>query len=106
MLEGFIFTVSYAPVTGTRPLCIIIPISSLEGIITFVLDISNTLRIPFYPTLQKESILAYHIYICIDTKKSPKHPFASINQKELCIKTIKSIQGTKPAGKFWYDLLK
>ena len=39
-------------------------------------------------------------------RKWPKHPLASINQKELCIHAIKSIQGTKYDGKLWYELLK
>ena len=38
--------------------------------------------------------------------KWPKHPLASINQKELFIQAIKSIQCKKPARKLWYDLLK
>ena len=36
----------------------------------------------------------------------PKNPVALINKKDLCIKSIKSIQGTEPDGKFWYDSLK
>ena len=39
-------------------------------------------------------------------RKWPTHPLASRNQKYLCIQAINSIQGTKPAGKLWYDLLK
>ena len=44
MLEGVDFTVSYAPVTGIRPLFIIISIASAEGLIMFVLDISNAFQ--------------------------------------------------------------
>ena len=39
-------------------------------------------------------------------RKFPKHPLALINQKESFIQAIMSFQGTKPAGKFCYDLLK
>ena len=41
MIEWVDFTVSYAPVSGIRSLCIIIKIKSAEVLIIFVLDISN-----------------------------------------------------------------
>ena len=41
MLEGVDFTVSYEPVTYIHSLRIIIEIVSAEGLIIFVLDISN-----------------------------------------------------------------
>ena len=41
MLEGVEFTVPYAPVDVIRPLFIIKAIDSSEGLIIFVLDISN-----------------------------------------------------------------
>ena len=50
-------------------------------------------------------ILPY-LYLDWYKRKWPKHPLASINHKELCIQAIKSIQGTNPAGKIWYDSLK
>ena len=36
-------------------------------------------------------------------RECPNHPVDFINKKDLLIKSIKSIQGTEPAGKFWYD---
>ena len=44
MLEGFDFTVSYTPVAGILPLYITIAIASVEGLIIFVLDISNAFK--------------------------------------------------------------
>ena len=38
--------------------------------------------------------------------KFPKHPLASVNQKDLCIQEIKSNRITKTDEKFWYGLLK
>ena len=46
------------------------------------------------------------IYLDWYKRKPPKHPLASINQKWLCTQAIKLTQGTKPAGKLWYDVLK
>ena len=42
MLEGVDFTVSYTRVAGIRSLRIIIEIAYAEGLIIFVLDISNS----------------------------------------------------------------
>ena len=44
MIEGVEFTVSYEPVAGIRSLCIITAIASAEGLILFVLDISNAFQ--------------------------------------------------------------
>ena len=49
MLEGVDFTVLYAPVTGIKYLRIIITIESEEGMIIFILDISDELRDNFLP---------------------------------------------------------
>ena len=71
MKEGVDFTVSYAPVAGICSLQIIISIASAEGLILFVLDISNAFQnIIYYLTLQKESILDYHIYTWIGIKEN------------------------------------
>ena len=44
MIKGVYFTVSYEPVAGILSLCIIIAISYIEGLIIFVLDISNAFQ--------------------------------------------------------------
>ena len=44
VLEGVDFSVSYAPVAGIFSLHIIISIASAEGLILFVLDISNAFQ--------------------------------------------------------------
>ena len=49
MIEGVDFTVSYAPVSGIRSLCIIIEIVSAEGLYIFVLDISNAFQNAILP---------------------------------------------------------
>ena len=49
MLEGVNFIVSYAPVAGIRSLHIIIAIAYAEGLILFVLDISNAFQNTILP---------------------------------------------------------
>ena len=44
MIEGVDFTVSYSHVSVIRSLCIIIEISFTEGLIIFVLDVSNAFQ--------------------------------------------------------------
>ena len=49
IIEGVEFTVSYAPVVGIRSHWIIIAIASAEGLIIFVLWISNTFQNTILP---------------------------------------------------------
>ena len=92
---------------GTLPLCIIIAIDSAEGLIIFVLDISNDFQNTILPNPSEivYLILAY-LYLDWYKIKWSKHPLESSNQKKIFIQAIKSIHGTEPDGKFWYDLLK
>ena len=67
MIEGVNFTVSYSPVSGIYPLCIIIAIASAEGLNIFVLDISNAFQNTVIKKPKKWSILAYRIYTWKDS---------------------------------------
>ena len=63
MLEGVDFNVLYAPVAGIISFCIIISIDSAEGLIIFVLGISNKVQSNiFYVFFRIEFILVYHIF--------------------------------------------
>ena len=100
MIEVVDFTVSYEPVAGIRSLCIIITISPVEGLIIFVLDISNAFQNTILPNPAEGFYLILpYLYLYCYKMKWPKHPLASINNKELCIQAINSIQGTKPTVK-------
>ena len=91
---------------GILSLQIIAEIAFAESLIIFVLDISNALQNTIIPNpAERVYISLPHIYLEWFKIKFPKHPLASINQKGICIQEIKSIKGTKPSGKFWYDLL-
>ena len=82
MLEVFDFTISYAPVAGYRSLCIIIEIASAEGIIIFVLDISNAFHNTILPNPAEIVYLSLpHLYLDWYKIKWPKHPLASINHQ-------------------------
>ena len=107
MLEVFHSTLSYAPVVGIHSLRIIVAITYEEGIIIFVLDISNAFQNFILPHPAEIVYLRLpYLYLDCYKREYPKHTLASRNQKELCTQKIKSIQGTKPAGEFWYELLK
>ena len=107
MLEGVEFTVSYAPVAGIRSLSIILSISSSECLILFELNISNAFQKTILPNpVERVYLILPYIYLYWYKIKRQKYTLASSSQRELCIQAINSIQGTKPAGKLWYDLLK
>ena len=73
----------------------------------FLLEILNAFQNTILPNPEEIVFLSLtYIQLEWSKRKSPKHPLASRYQKELCIKAIKSIQGKKPSGKFWYELLK
>ena len=92
---------------GILYLFIIIDISSTEVLILFLLDISNAFQNTILPNpAERVCIILPYLFMDWYNIKCPKHPLASINQKGLYIQSIKSIQETKPAEKYWYDLLK
>ena len=107
MLEVVYLTVSYSPVAGIRSLHIIIAIASVESLILFILDIPNSFHNTILPD-PSEIVYLILLYLYLEwyTIKCPEYPLSLINHKELCIQAIKSIQGKKPAVKFWYELLK
>ena len=53
MIEGDKFTVSYTHVSSIKYIRIIISITYAEGMIVFILDISNIFKIRLYPTWRK-----------------------------------------------------
>ena len=82
MLEGFDFTVSYAPVTGILSLHIITAIESIEGLVLFVLYTSNAFHNTILPHPSETFYLILpHLYLECYKVKCPNHPPASINQK-------------------------
>ena len=75
ILEGVDFNVSYAPVAGIFSLCITTAIASEEGLIIFVLDISNTFQNNIPPNPAKIVYQSLpHIYLEWSKIKLPKHP--------------------------------
>ena len=64
MIERVYFTVSYAPVADICSLRIIIEIASTEGIVIFVLDISNEFQNTILPNTDERVYLSLpYIYI-------------------------------------------
>ena len=98
------FTVYYGPTAVTPSLCITAAIAYSEGIIIFVLEISNAFQHTILPYPEKVDLIS--IYLDCYKMKWPKNPLVLINQKGFYIQEIRSIQGKKPAGKFCLDWLK
>ena len=68
MLEETYFTVSYTPVADIRSLCIIISISSAEGLILFDLDIYNDFQNTISPN-PTEIVYLILPYLYLDFNK-------------------------------------
>ena len=107
IIVGVNFTVSYAPVGGIfisynhHCHCI------CRRINYFLLDISNAFQNISIPNPEEMLYLSLpHLYLEWFKIKWSKHPLASRNKNEIWIQAIKSIQGTKPSVKLWFDLLK
>ena len=82
IIEGVDSTVSYKLLAGIRSLHIIIEIASAEGIIIFVLDISNAFRNTILPNpAEIVYLILPHLYLDWYKIKWPKHPLASINHQ-------------------------
>ena len=105
MLEGIDFTVSYAPVANIQSIRVIIAIAAAEGMTIHILDISNAFQstVIAYPK-ERHYISLPAQYLQWFRRKWPTHPLASSKSSDLVLQCLKSIQGTKPAGRMWYDL--
>ena len=82
ILEGVDFTVSYAPVAGIKYIIIFITIASTEGMIMFLLGISNSFQNTILPNLKEIfHIILSHIYLYWFKREWQKHQLASHNIK-------------------------
>ena len=80
MIEGVDFTVSYASVDGIHLLHIIIATGSIEGLIIFVLDISNAFHNTILPNPEELVYLNLtYLNMYWYKRKLPKQQLASIN---------------------------
>ena len=84
MLEGVNLSVSYTPVEGTISFCIVIYIASAEGLINFVINISNTFHNTILSnTEERVYFILPHLYLELSKSKCPKHLLATRNQNRL-----------------------
>ena len=98
MIEVVDFTVSYKPVADYISLChylywLCIRINQL-----YLINIQLLIKYYLLNTEERVYLSLPHLFLEWFKIKWPKHPWASINPKELFIQDIKSIKGTKPDG--------
>ena len=88
MIEGVDFTMSYAPVAVISSLRIIVEIYSVEGIILFVLDISNDFHNTISPkSAERVNLSLPYLYLDLYKRKWPKTSI-SLNESEIIMHTI------------------
>ena len=75
MIEGVDFNISYVPVAGIHSLYIITAIAYTEGLILFVLEISNAFQNTILPNpAERVYISLLYLYLEWYKRKCPKHP--------------------------------
>ncbi len=105
MKENMIFTDSYSPVAGNYSIRTLLNISAAKGLTVRVLDISNALQnaIIFDPS-EWTYLSLPPFYLEWFQQQWPAYVLPSSNTKDLVIPCLKSIQGTRDAGRRWYTL--
>ena len=77
VLEVVDFTFSYSPVSGINSIHIIITIASAEGLIVFILGISNAFQNTILPNPAEIFYISFpHLYLEWFKIKWPKHPLS------------------------------
>ena len=106
MQEGIDFFCSYAPVCDGDSFRLVIAIAAEEGMIGYFLDISNAFQtnVIFNPN-DRFYIRIPPLYMEWFRHKWPTHHILKYHQKDLCIQSLRGLQGTKHAGYEWYQLL-
>lgn len=107
MVEGVDFSISYAPCASVQSIYLQMAIAADLNLTTLVLDISNAFQSAVIFTEEERTYMTlpafYHEWF---KNKWPNHPLSKAKLSELIIQCLKSIQGTKQAGRLWWDLLK
>jgi hypothetical protein len=106
MKEHVDFTDSYSPVASIDSIRTLLNILAAKGLTVRVLDISNAFQnaIIFDPEDWIYLSLPPY-YLEWFQNQWPDYLLPSLNAKDLVIPCLKSIQGTKDAGRRWYSLL-
>ena len=106
MEEGIDFYCSYAPVCDADSFRLVIAVAAEEGMVGYFLDISNAFQtnVIFDPN-ERFYIRIPPLYMDWFRHKWPEHPILKYNQRDLCIQSLRGLQGTKHAGYEWYQLL-
>ena len=106
MEEGIDFHCSYAPVCDGDSFRLVVAIAAEEGMIGYFLDISNAFQtnVIFDPR-DRFYIHIPPLYMEWFKQKWSGHPILKYHQKDLCIQSLRGLQGTKHAGYEWYQLL-
>jgi hypothetical protein len=100
------FTDSYSPVASIESIRVLLNLAASNGLLVSILDISNAFQ---------NSIIfddSEHVYMSLPPlylewfkHQWPDFTLPSMNPKELVLQCLKTIQGTRDAGRRWYILL-
>lgn len=105
--EGIDFTESYSPVASHMSIRIVICYASANRWTGYVINISNAFQTNFISNVNHRHYMGLpYLFLLWYTNKWPNDPICKEDPSDLVLQTQKTIQGTKDAGKLWYDLIR
>jgi hypothetical protein len=105
MIRGIDFQESYSAVALASSVRISISIAAAENMIMAIIDVKNAFQNTMIPEDQRQHLSLPPYYISWFRRKYPTVTIEEAPDGRYCIQTINAIQGTKPAGRQWNDVL-
>ena len=106
MVMGLDYDLSFAPVIDSPSLHFMIAIATSEGMTFYFIDISNAFQTNVIADPKRRHYIKLPaLYLKWFKSIWPNHPIVQMDPKELCMQTLRGLQGTKDAGRLWYELI-
>lgn len=106
MLEGIDFTCSYSPTAEYISILIMLAYAWNLGWLVYAIDMSNAYQTVCKPDPSQRHYLSIpEIYMEWFRSRWPTHPLAKCRAKEVCLQSLRGIQGEKDAGNGFWELL-
>ncbi len=97
---------SYSPVASIESIRVLLNIAASSGLLVSILDISNAFQNSIiFDATERVYMSLPPFYLEWFLHQWSDFPLPSTNPKELVLQCLKSIQGTRDAGRRWYILL-
>jgi hypothetical protein len=105
MIRGLDYQESYSAVALASSVRIVVAIGAAENMIFGIIDVKNAFQNTMIPSGERQHLSLPPFYIHWFRRKYPLVPIEESKDNRYCIQTVNAIQGTKPAGRQWNDIL-